>query len=263
MDCAEAAALLDAYADGELPLERGLAFEGHLESCRLCSEELAARRALGAALRETPYQRAPDSLRRAVLARLPEEAPVRPRPSAPQWLRLAASFLLVAGLSSTLTYYLTPRSAGPSVAEEVFASHIRGVQSDNRLIDVPSSDEHTVKPWFTDKLDFSPPVKDLSAEGFPLVGGRLDYVDNRTVAALVYRYRKHLITLFIWPSTARDETIRASARNGDNLNHWSDGAMTYWAVSDVAAPELLEFSRRFQAAGSSEVAPPPVKPKQP
>ena len=254
MTCDEARTLLDAYMDGELGIERSLEFERHLESCPSCAAALASRRALGSALRDRlEYHTAPLALHRAVrneLARTvaaSSEGASVVRRVPPAWMRMAASFILVAGLSSALTYYGTPRD-GDLIPNEIFASHVRGVQSGDRLVDVVSSDRHTVKPWLDAKLDFAAPVKDLASEGYPLVGGRVDYIDGHTVAALVYHSRKHVITLFIWPSDGQVKPLATSARRGDSLAQWSDGTMTYWAISDVAAPDLVDFAKRFQAA---------------
>jgi len=251
MECAEARALIDPYVDGELALESALELERHLDGCADCAALLASRRALSAALRgKLPYHAAPLSLERRVRGAVAAAAPGRRRRAleAP-WLRMAASFLLVAGLSAALTYALLPREAG-LVPDEVFASHVRGMLSGHEGIDVVSSDEHTVKPWFAGKLDFSPPVVDLAADGFALAGGRVDFVAGRTVAALVYRHKKHVITLFIWPEPGAARAIEASVRRGDNLAHWSDGRMTYWAVSDLNADELEDFARHFAAAAT-------------
>jgi anti-sigma factor RsiW len=254
MNCVEPLNLLDMYMDGELSLERTVDLERHLEVCPRCPAELGRRRALSAAMREKlDYHAAPLALHRAVrkaLARAmgasSEGSPLMRR-APPAWMRLAASFVLVAGLSSALTYYVTPTSSD-TIPDEIFASHVRSLQSDNRLIDVVSSDEHTVKPWLDAKLDFSPPVRDLSTDGFSLAGGRVDYIGGRTVAALVYHYRKHVITLFIWPDNGDARSVAASVRRGDRLAQWSDGEMTYWAISDIAAPEFTEFCKRFEAA---------------
>lgn len=260
MNCEEAQTLLDAYMDGELGIERSLELERHLEDCPRCAPELAIRRALGSALRERlDYHAAPLALRRAVRHELRRAAAVSggaaaTRRAPPAWVRMAASLILVAGLSSALTYYATLRD-GDVVPDEIFASYVRGVQSGDRLVDVASSDQHTVKPWLDAKLDFSAPVKELASDGFPLVGGRVDYIDGRQVAALVYRSRKHVVTLFVWPSDGRARPLATSLRRGESLAHWSDGTMTYWAISDIPAPELVDFARRFQAAEPMPAAP--------
>lgn len=248
--------LLDAYMDAELSIERSLEFEHHLEECPTCRAELATRRALSAALRDKlEYHAAPLSIHRALRdelgeARIASVASGSALRRTPQWMRMAASLILVAGLSSAVTYYGS--SPGNNVIpDEVFASHVRGVESENRLVDVVSSDQHTVKPWLDAKLDFAAPVKDLAKDGFPLIGGRVDYIAGHSVAALVYQSRKHFITLFVWPSNGPATSIATSERRGDHLVHWSDGTMTYWAISDIGAPELMDFARRFQAAGLS------------
>lgn len=248
MNCAQARRWLDPYMDGELDLEQALALEQHLASCAECSAALASRRALGTALREKlDYHRAPLALQRAV------RRTQQPRGlgTAPQWLRLAASFLLVAALSSGATYYATlGGSGGDAIPDEIFASHMRAAQSENRLIDVASADEHTVKPWLDARLDFAPPVKDLSAQGFALIGGRIDYIGGQRAAALIYRLRKHEVTLFIWPSDGPARPIATSPRRGETLAHWSDGAMRYWAISDMPASDLIAFCRDFAVAQS-------------
>jgi anti-sigma factor RsiW len=260
MTCTEALTLLDAYMDGELGVERSLEFERHVETCPSCAPALASRRSLGSALRDKlEYHTAPLALHRAVrnaLARAEASGPSATsiRRAPPAWTRMAASFVLVAGLSSALTYY-GAQKGGDAVPDEVFASYVRGVQSGDRLVDVVSTDRHTVKPWLDAKLDFAAPVKDLSSDGFPLLGGRVDYIDDHTVAALVYHSGKHVITLFVWPGDGRPNPITMSARRGDNLARWSDGTMIYWAISDVAAPELMAFSKRFQAADPMPDAP--------
>jgi anti-sigma factor RsiW len=263
MNCAEAQTFLDAYLDSELGFERSLEFERHCATCSSCAAELDDRRALGVALREKiDYHMAPLDLHRSIRRKLAASggAPLPGRSGLRSalagWTRIAASLVLVAGLSSAVTYYATPRG-GDTVPDEVFASHVRGMLSEDRRIDIASSDRHTVKPWLDAKLDFAPPVKDLSSDGFPLVGGRIDYINGRMVAALVYRHNKHVITLFIWPGDGSTRPIATSARRGDNLADWSDGAMTYWAISDVAAAELMRFCRRFQVQEPAPERPAP------
>ncbi|HUI18862.1 MAG TPA: anti-sigma factor [Alphaproteobacteria bacterium] len=252
MECGEARALIDPYLDGEFALERTLELERHLEGCADCAALLASRRALSAALRgKLAYHAAPLSLHGRVRAAIAAAEPSRRARALPApWLRMAASFFLVAGLSAALTYSLVPRETD-LVPDEVFASHVRGMLSGTSGIDVVSSDEHTVKPWFAGKLDFSPPVVDLASDGFPLAGGRVDYLAGRTVAALVYRHKKHVITLFVWPQAGPARAIAASARRGDNLDHWSDGRMAYWAISDLNAEELADFARHYAAAAAA------------
>ncbi|MGE5616474.1 MAG: anti-sigma factor family protein [Bacillota bacterium] len=134
------------------------------------------------------------------------------------------------------------------VTDEVVTSHVRALMT-SRPIDVVSSDQHTVKPWYAGKLDFSPPVTDFAAQGFALAGGRVDYVNGRAVAALVYRDREHLIDLFVWPASQGEEAVTAIERRGFNVVHWSSGGMAYWAASDAEAASL-ERLRQLVAANA-------------
>ena len=175
--------------------------------------------------------------------------PFRPRRSVMPWrpLALAASFVLVVAISSGTTWYVTASDRQDQLAAEVVASHLRSMQAQH-LTDVPSSNQHTVKPWFDGKLDLSPPVVDLADKGFPLFGGRLDYIDNHPVAALVYRSNRHVINLFVW--TRRSGGIAPSPPaeiQGYHLREWRQGDMTFWAVSDVEGSELDRFVKEFQA----------------
>src|SRR6185503_12846278 len=156
-----------------------------------------------------------------------------------------AAALILALSGGLLWKILAARSQSNTddlLAQEVVSSHIRSMML-NHLVDVPSSDQHTVKPWFNGKLDFAPDVKDLVDQGFPLVGGRLDYVDNRAVAALVYQRRKHSINLFIWPSSDAAKSTQQFSVNGYNIIHWTNSGSTYWAVSDVNSTDLSEFAK--------------------
>jgi anti-sigma factor RsiW len=131
-------------------------------------------------------------------------------------------------------------------AQRLSTSHVRSLMA-NHLTDVASSEQHTVKPWLYTKLDFAAPVLDLSGDGFPLIGGRLDYLDNYSVAALVYQKRKHFINLFIWPTTPKDSSAQTMVeREGYHLVHWSDDDFTYWAVSDVNINDLQSFKQLFE-----------------
>ncbi|MGD1089955.1 MAG: anti-sigma factor, partial [Verrucomicrobiota bacterium] len=138
-------------------------------------------------------------------------------------------------------------SAEQRLTQEVVSSNIRSLMADH-MLDVVSTDQHTVKPWFNGKLDFSPPVKDLAAQEFPLIGGRLDYIGGRSVAALIFHRNKHVINLFIWPVNEKDSKPAASASiQGYNVIHWSEAEMTFWAVSDLNEKELLEFVQDYEA----------------
>jgi anti-sigma factor RsiW len=236
---------IDGYLDGEFDLATSLAIERHLEACPQCRTEADSRRALLRRIAaEATRFAAPDTLRQRVQRVIAAEAGPGPRPAgrAPRWALLVASFALVAGLSSGTTAYLLRGIPASGVEEQVVASHVRSLLVEGHLTDVASSDEHTVKPWFNHRLDFAPPVDDWAARGFPLVGGRLDYVDRHTVAALVYRHRQHLINLFVWPDReGRAQPPELTSRQGYAVVHWSDGAMAYWAVSDLNGAELRVF----------------------
>jgi anti-sigma factor RsiW len=135
------------------------------------------------------------------------------------------------------------RSGNELIAQDVVSGHVRSLMA-NHLTDVPSSDRHTVKPWFLGKLDFSPEVRDLAPEGFPLIGGRLDYVSQKPAAALVYQRGKHIINLFVWKADGRSEAHES--RQGYNLAHWNNAGLSYWAVSDVNSADLEQFSKLMQ-----------------
>jgi len=177
-----------------------------------------------------------------------KESRVETRPPALlwRWLSIGASLAFVSIIILTFVPVLTRPPKDSLLTQEIISSHVRSLMADH-LTDVLSSDQHTVKPWFNGKLDFSPPVKDLSDRGFPLVGGRLDYIGDRSVASLVYKRRQHFINLFIWPS-ARDSNAgeKMVMHHGYNLIHWTRSGMTYWAVSDLNSGELQEFVRLAQ-----------------
>src|SRR5713226_2931965 len=253
VSCQDTQNLIDGYLDGELDLVRSMEIEGHLRRCPACSQVYENHQALRSAIRvRAPYFKAPAGLHQRVRSTVRQASKAEPAsrvlawraPWRPAWnlLGLAAA-LVIAVLTWSISARLWSPSADELLAQEVLSSHVRSLMADH-LTDVLSSDQHTVKPWFNGKLDFSPPVKDLSNSGFPLVGGRLDYVENRPVAALVYKRRQHFINLFIWPSThdsvAGKKTVM---RQGYNLIHWTKSGMTYWAVSDLNSSELQEFVR--------------------
>lgn len=263
---------ITAYLDGELDLTSALDLERHLAECPHCAAALAAQRAMqqaiGAAdLRYRPTAQQARRLRRALGA-----------PAAVGWwrqpqLRAIAALLLaavgtVAGWTAGRRWPAPPAAAAlpalPAVGEQVLASHVRA-QLSGRPEDVASSDRHTVKPWFAGRLDYSPPVVDLAAQGFPLRGGRLDYVGGRPVAALVYQAGNHLVSVLVWPAGPEAAAAAASApagptgpagpagdiaaatRRGFQLRCWTQAGMTWWAVSEVAGDRLDELVRRLRA----------------
>ena len=255
----ELAPLLDAYLDGELAPGEARELEAHLRECGDCARLRDARLALSAAIRQqVPVLRAPDSLRGRVRAAL-RAAGATPthRRGVPSvaWggLAVAASLAVVAGGSWRLAQ---SRATGTALSDQVLASHVRSLMAGpGHLTDVLSSDQHTVKPWFDGKLDYSPPVYDFSGRGFALVGGRLDYVGGRAVAALVYGRRQHIISVLLWPADRGPGGAGGAAtQQGYHLLHWTTRDYTYWVVSDLGLAELDEFAGLLQR-GDSAAAP--------
>jgi anti-sigma factor RsiW len=235
--------------DGELDLVRSLEIERHLGECPGCARLHQAQLALRTALQSSALSfRAPPGLRQRVRAALRRQGKLRPprRLVAWPWLGVAAAAALVAALTWSAARLFNDPSADDLTAREVVSSHVRSLMARGPT-DVASSNRHKVKPWFNDKLTFAPPVFDLADRGFPLVGGRLDYLDGRRVAALVYRRREHVINLYIWPSaTDSTEGTTELTRQSYHLLHWARSGMTYWAISDLAPAELAEFVRLIQ-----------------
>lgn len=249
MNCDRVRLLLNGYIDGELDLVSSLDIEEHLQSCTACSSHYRQLMSLHTATSNTSlYRPAPPSLEKRIRASLG-----KPRSTSPTWFSLPWGLLtttallavLVLSVAGFLGRGLFPSQSETSLAQQVQTAHVRSLMA-NHLMDVASTDQHTVKPWFNGKLDFSPPVTDLASQGFPLVGGRLDYLDGRPVAALVYQRNKHYINLFIWPSTGKQESLQNSTYNGYHLFHWDQSGMTFWAVSDVEIKELGTFVQLFQ-----------------
>lgn len=236
-------AQLDAYVDGELAAPDAGELEAHLRVCPECARLEQRRRTLSAALREhLPRYEAPDLLRARVRADLRRETTpagtTRRGPLPWRALSVAASVAVVAVGSWQLAFR---RAQGEALADQVVASHVRSLMA-GHLADVPSSDQHTVKPWFNGKLDFSPPVYDFAGRGFPLLGGRLDYLGGQPVAALVYGRRQHMINVFLWP-TGRGRSAGSGdfTRQGYHVLHWTTPEYTYWVASDLGLTELREF----------------------
>jgi len=255
MEHTETRTLLSAYIDGELAADRAADVERHLRECAECGALYDAERRMSAVIRnEGERFRAPAHLRARIVSEIDRKSRSRWRDLrllGVGWnpVAIAASLLLAVVSSATVTSAWlggSHASEEASLTREVVASQIRSLMADH-LTDVASSDQHTVKPWFNGKLDFSPPVVDLTSQGFPLVGGRLDYLDHRQVAALVYRHRQHVINLFIWPE-AGDEAPRTASQQGYNVIYFKHGGMEYWAVSDLNPAELRDFITELMPA---------------
>ncbi|GAA0840030.1 anti-sigma factor family protein [Cupriavidus pauculus] len=267
MDCNEARHLLQATADGEVGAADSVRLERHLEDCDGCVESLRNLQALRAATRHgAPYHRAPAALRARILEALPGTSPdASPDASSTAaqdvadmrqgWRRwfawppaataaLAACTIAAVGLN--LFQYSTQPSSGDLAANAIVASHVRGLIS-NRAIDIASTDQHTVKPWFNGRIDYAPDVRDLASAGFPLVGGRLDYVDGQRVAVLVYRRNQHPIDVFVIPAD-RSGGARQHERQGYQIDSWTSGTMRYWAITDASADDLRKFMQAWRSA---------------
>ena len=251
MNCEEAKKLIHAYVDRELDLVQSLELERHLTDCNSCSKEYAGLQALRSVVGSV-YQKPPAQLQNRIRSAIRKEvkSETRPRMLSWRWIGVAASIVLLVFLSWGLFRVLSGSSPDEALAHEVVSSHVRSLMA-SHLTDVPSSDQHTVKPWFNGKLDFSPPVIDLADQGYPLAGGRLDYLNNRTVAALIYQRRGHFINLFVWPSTGERERPRPETLNGYNVIHWYQSDLSCWAVSDLNAEELNEFVRLLKSKSAS------------
>jgi anti-sigma factor RsiW len=249
LSCQETTGLIHGYLDGELDLVRNLDIEAHLRDCTACARRYENLRALKTALKDSAFRFAPSAeFEKRVRASIDREARIAGKRVAwsPRWLVGSFALVVLVAVIFALATFRRAPSTEDLVAQEVVSSHVRSLMA-GHLTDVATSDQHTVKPWFDGKLDFAPPVRDLAAQGYVLVGGRLDYVINRPVAALVYQRRQHSINLFIWPAAEQsDTTERASVRQGYNLIHWTRSGMMFWAVSDLNLAELQEFVRDLQ-----------------
>jgi len=239
MTCPPARRLLEPYLDDELDATQTAQVAEHLASCPSCGEAHAQLLELRAGIREqAPYYRAPAGLPNRIRAAVRQS---EHRQTAGPWRRLAiaAAILLLASAAWNIALFRSHTSGADLLAQNVLSSHVRSLMGEH-LLDVPSSDRHTVKPWFNGKLDFSPDVRDFAAQGFPLIGGRIDYVGDRQVAALVYHRRQHVINLFTWPAAAPDGPTELT-RNGYHIVHWNSAGMAWWAVSDLSVDELRRF----------------------
>jgi anti-sigma factor RsiW len=250
MNCDDARILMHGHLDGELDLAADLEIQRHIDECPRCASEYAALLAMRTRLKDEEFRfEAPAALKEKIRRALPTPAPVRSggyQSRRGAWMPRVARFALPLAVGAVLALAIAPRTIGPSIdqqlAGEVVASHVRSLMA-THLMDVASTDQHTVKPWFNGKLDFSPPVTDFKNDGFPLVGGRLDYINGRPVAALVYQHGKHVINVFMWPSTGdTTSAMRIETEHGYNVEQLTTAGMNCWVVSDLNQQELEKFA---------------------
>ncbi len=248
MTCDEARILLHALIDGELDAGHAREVEDHIAGCPDCAAQLKAYRQMsrivaGADLRYA----APPALRRRIEAALPQPTVLKPLPNRRAVLRGFAMGSAVSAIAATGLVAIVLRGDDEArIESEVVSAHLRSLQA-GHLTDVISTDQHTVKPWFNGKLDVAPPVVDLTALGFTLIGGRLDYVDARPIGAIVYRRRAHVINLFVAQTASTERrAAKIDTLQGFNIRRWSERGLNFWAVSDLAADELAEFGDKFE-----------------
>ena len=246
MTCDEAEILLHALIDGELDAGHAREVEAHIAGCPRCAALLADYRVISKTIADSDMRfTAPPELRRRIEASLPQTR----APSRRTLLRGFAMGSAVSAIAATgLIAIVLREDDAARIQSEVVSAHLRSLQA-GHLTDVLSTDQHTVKPWFNGKLDVAPPVVDLTAQGFTLIGGRLDYVDTRPIGAIVYRRRSHVINLFVaQTASAEHKAARIETLQGFNIRRWSERGLNYWAVSDIAADELAEFGDKFESA---------------
>lgn len=246
MACDRTDIFLHAYFDNELDPMDAAEFECHLTVCPDCKGALEGLKSLRASFGSVQlYQKSPESLRRSVLREFAISKPfVRSSRAPVRWLALAAAILLVAAVGWKLLSISREGDQQSILAVEIVDAHLRSLQP-GHLTDVLSSDQHTVKPWFEGRLDFAPPVKDFTEQGFPLQGGRLDVIQGRTVAALIYGRHKHIVSVFLWPTNEKEAEPRSGSQNGYQWIAWRKGGMEFCAVSDTSPADLEQIQRLF------------------
>lgn len=247
MDCPTCEAMVGAYVDGELSAAESAEFERALETCPECRRRLEETRAMSGLLRDLPAEPAPDLLRAKVereLRAIAGRSNPNPRERM-RWMAMAASLIVALGIG---WIGATMVSQSGRETDALMAGYLRIAMSDHP-VEVASSDRHTVKPWFAGRIDYAPPVHDLTTAGFPLIGGRLDIVDGRKVAVMVYRRNKHWIALTAWPATSSgDVAASVSQRDGFALAEWRHGGFEMRAVGDLAPADMKSFVTALDGA---------------
>jgi anti-sigma factor RsiW len=255
MNCDETRNLMHGHLDKEIDLVRAVEIDKHLEGCAACKAVYSRETTMRSAIRErASYYAAPQWLEARIRAALPKQRKkaIDFRQPSLNWLGFAASMAFAVVITWGVALRFNAASEDEFLTEEIISGHVRSLMA-NHMADVASSDQHTVKPWFNGKLDFSPEVLDLTAQDFPLVGGRLDYINNRPVAALVYRHRKHFINVFIWPDESREKNlVRTKTKQGYNLIYWKNSGMAFWAVSDLQENELMQFANLLRTPAAQQ-----------
>jgi len=252
LSCQKTEESIHGYLDGELDLTRSLEVEQHMEQCEVCAIAYRNQTALRSAFKDSClYHSAPARLEKRIRSSLRREAKseVGRRSFGWNWLPVGVGLAFVL-LMALVIWREMPglRPTGDELlAQGITSDHVRSLQTPGHLTDVLSSDQHTVKPWFDGKVDFAPPVKDFASQGFRLYGGRLEYLNNKTVATLIYQRRLHYINLYVWPAEQAGSTSEVTTqRQGYNLIHWTGSGMNYWAISDLNNVELHEFASLVQ-----------------
>jgi anti-sigma factor RsiW len=245
MTCDEAEILLHALLDGELDAGHAREVEAHIDGCPRCAAQLRSYREMSSAVSDADlHYTAPLALRRRIEAALPQPR-VTSRRSLLKGFAMGSAVSAIA--ATGLVAVVLRNDDEQRIQSEVVSAHLRSLQA-GHLTDVLSTDQHTVKPWFNGRLDVAPPVIDLTALGFTLIGGRLDYVDGRALGAVVYKRRSHVINLFVAQAATAEHRARTETVQGFNIRRWSERGLNYWAVSDLSADELNEFGEKFEAA---------------